>query len=501
MWFVCCSVTGDTSQPIEACRRYRACKQRKLRNYKKKYVAEIEKAFSENRSNLWPTINRMINKPFSSCNAPEKYAFHNYFEQISKPIEAKYFDKSVIQECMEFLQKYDMLKCNRLNCNLENDIINQNFTLNEITSAIDSLKNNKAPGTDCIPSEFFKQCKNQIAGDLVLLFNYFVEYKEFPDIWCEGVKSALFKSGDFHDLNNYRGITILPVIENIFEMAFYRRMMFVNEAFNKIDINNGGFLPGSRTSDNIFILNGLIQRQLAFGRNLYVCFVDFSKAFDMISRHILFYKLIKQGWHGRVIDTVRNLYSKITFRVERHGMLCPVISNSVGVNQGGVASGLFFRKFMADLHKYLKTECGICMSDTIIAYLLWADDLILLSDTEHGLQKQLDGLAKFCSRNHMIVNELKTKVMVFGKHSKCDVKFNECPIAVVQKYKYLGVIIRTISRISQDAFSEHYGYLCDKARKASFSSRRKLKSISPLPVKCMFSIFESLKKTCSIVWQ
>ena len=63
-------------------------------------------------------------------------------------------------------------------------------------------------------------------------------------------------------------------------------------AFAKVDETNGGFLKGRRTSDNIFILNGIIQKQLLLGRRLYVCFVDFSSAFDKINRHILFYKLM-----------------------------------------------------------------------------------------------------------------------------------------------------------------------------------------------------------------
>ena len=96
----------------------------------------------------------------------------------------------------------------------------------------------------------------------------------------------------------------------------------------------------------------------------------------------------------------------------------PPIANHVGVNQGGNVSGLLFRKYMADLSEYLYTEVGICLGDSIVAHLLWADDLILLSDSVNGLQKQLNGLFRFCSDNMMIVNEMKTKVMVYGPANK-----------------------------------------------------------------------------------
>ena len=43
-----------------------------------------------------------------------------------------------------------------------------------------------------------------------------------------------------------------------------------------------------------------------------------SEAFDLVNRHILFYKLMKQGYHGRVIDTLRSLYRK-TYLVSTGG--------------------------------------------------------------------------------------------------------------------------------------------------------------------------------------
>ena len=133
---------------------------------------------------------------------------------------------------------------------------------------------------------------------------------------------------------------------------------------------------------------------------------------------------MKGGWNGRVIDTLKDLYSKTCFRVKRGGKLSPLIPSLTGVNQGGVASGILFRKYLKDLDMYLKKEVGICIGETIIAHLLWADDLMLFSNTENGLQKQLDGLKLFCANNKMIVNETKTKLLVFGKDYSGNKSFN-----------------------------------------------------------------------------
>ena len=102
----------------------------------------------------------------------------------------------------------------------------------------------------------------------------------------------------------------------------------------------------------------------------------------------------------------------------------------------------------------------------VLVYLLWTDDLILFSDTPNGLQKQLNGLYTFCANNHMIVNEAKSKVVCFVKQAQFCVSFNHKEIEQVDRYKYLGNIIRRVDRHQQDIFADNYKYLCEQASKA-----------------------------------
>ena len=107
-----------------------------------------------------------------------------------------------------------------------------------------------------------KCLKDDLKHDLVDIFNYFIENRQFPKKWAEGIKSSIFKSGNRLDPNNFRGITVPRIFEKIFEQVIMNRLQFLNEAFDRIDQTNGGFLKGRRTSDNIFVLKGLIQKQL-----------------------------------------------------------------------------------------------------------------------------------------------------------------------------------------------------------------------------------------------
>ena len=427
--------------------------------------------------------------------SPEKNALFSYFKNLSKDVKAPYFTYDLENCAIEFLRQYDAGLIEPPADPLIHEILNRNFSDNEVLRAIESLKNNKCPGLDGIPSELFKAGKYKLVTILTIMYNYFLEFREFPRSWSEGLRIALFKSGDRLDPACQRGITIWPNVEKIFEICFNNRFDFINEAFDKIDQQNGGFLKGSRTSDNIFIVQGLIQRQLSLGQPLIICFVDFSKAFDLVNRNLLFYKLIQSGWGGRLIDTMRSLYRQTSFRLRHNGKISDSVSESIGVAQGGSASGNLFRKFLQDAKTYIKSRYGVVLNEfTLIAYLLWADDMVKFSNSVEGMQRLLDCLFEFCVKNHMVVNEVKTKCMVFGTKEIPTLTFNGVRIELVNSYKYLGNMISPIQRPLADIFSLNHDYLCNQARKAVFSMRLRTQNASPTSPKLQIKLFNALVK-------
>ena len=484
---------AERDTAMDVCKQYRAKKQLNKRTLRDRYTSSLRHALKNDKCRVWSTLDNMNNSNRHTNSEPHLIEFVHYFKQLDNPQQVNYFDKSYEEEAIKFINMYDENQYLNVGENsTELSVINANFTMLEIENAIDYLKNNKAPGVDIIPAEMIKYCKNILSSHIMNAFNYIIERREFPLSWCVGLKSSIHKAGKTKEVDNYRGITILPIFEKIFEIAVYKRLSFVNDAFMRVDENNGGFLPGRRTSDNLFIINGLIQRQILLGKSLVLCFVDFSKAFDLVNRDILFYKIMKSGWHGKVIDTLRNLYNKTSYKVKKDGWVSYLIKNVLGVNQGGVASGLLFRKYMADLDDYLNSKFGICIGEIIIVHLLWADDLILMAECVKGLQNLLNGLYAFCKKNLAIVNEVKTKCMVFGKIEKVEVYFNKQLIEQVQKYKYLGNIVKSIARINSCIFDSNTEYLCDKARKAIYAMANRTKCIKPVSPDIRMYMFNTL---------
>ena len=327
---------------------------------------------------------------------------------------------------------------------------------------------------------------------ITLLFNYILELGEFPDSWCEGLRNPIFKSGSRCSTKNYRGITVLPIFEKLFEILIQKRLEFIDTAFKMQDPHNAGFQKRSRTVDNIFFLKSLIEKQLIMGKNLIVIFVDFSRAFDRINRAILFYKINKLGLRGRLIGVLKSIYSKTSFRVKQGGRISDKVLELCGVNQGGNASPILFKKYMQDLISYLNEHTGVNMSTQLLVHRSWADDLFLVSTQTCDAQNQLNGLIRFCLPNQMVVNNVKTKVMTFGKPLAVNLEFNGTSLEVVQSYKSLGILINSTRTITGNVFKLHPDYLGGQAKKAAFTIFNKTKRIGSIPPKHMLYLYQSM---------
>ena len=133
---------------VHACREYKACKQKKQRKYANKCIEDIRHAFSTNRSNMWCTINRIGNENRVKAE-PSDNEFYEYFKDLSSQQDSDYFYDELENAAVEFWTEYDSdCKCESVKLSLIEEIINSNFTQEEIICAINSLKPNHSPGID-----------------------------------------------------------------------------------------------------------------------------------------------------------------------------------------------------------------------------------------------------------------------------------------------------------------------------------------------------------------
>ncbi|CAB4025220.1 RNA-directed DNA polymerase from mobile element jockey-like, partial [Paramuricea clavata] len=107
-------------------------------------------------------------------------------------------------------------------------------------------------------------------------------FGSFPDQWCEGLITPIFKSGDKNDTNNYRGICVTSCLSKFFCIILNERLNGYAQENDLVHPSQIGFQSGHRTADHIFTLKTLFDKHMSTNRNdkVYACFVDFKKAFD-----------------------------------------------------------------------------------------------------------------------------------------------------------------------------------------------------------------------------
>ena len=205
----------------------------------------------------------------------------------------------------------------------------------------------------------------------------------------------IFKKGDKNEASNYRGITLLSIIGKLFTRILNSRLNAWAEEYNIYVEAQAGFRKGMGTTDNIFILNSLITHSINQNERLYCAFVDFTKAFDFVVRDILWFKLIRLGVRGKMLNIIKSIYSSVKSRVKHDNTLSEPFTCNIGVRQGECLSPFLFAMYVNDFEAELAVKGieGINIGMLNLYILLYADDIILLGKTPEDLQKALSVLS------------------------------------------------------------------------------------------------------------
>ena len=267
------------------------------------------------------------------------------------------------------------------------DELNDEILCAEIFKACRELDIGKSGGPDFVLNEFFKYGVHEMISYLHKLFNVVFEKGYFPSKWTEGFIVPLHKKGDVNLVENYRGITLLSTLEKLFSRILNNRLVEWAEEYSVYVEAQAGFRKHMGTVENVFVLHGLITHLLNENKKLYAAFIDFTKAFDYVVRENMWSKLLKVGIRGKVINVIRSMYENIKSRVKSDNNLSNDFSCLLGVRQGECLSPFLFSMYVNDLEETLVSNNikGIEIGVLKMFLLLYADDIIIFSDTEYGL--------------------------------------------------------------------------------------------------------------------
>jgi len=168
-------------------------------------------------------------------------------------------------------------------------------SFHEISTAISHLKNNKAAGPDGIPAEIFKFGGYYLQHRLHHFILSVWSSRQVPQQWKDANIVTVFKrKGDRFVCGNSRGISLLSVAGKVLAQVLLRRLLS-----NVVDIvipeSQCGFRRNRSTTDTIFIARLLQEKCREQHCDLYMAFIDLTKAFDTVNRELLWDVLAKFG--------------------------------------------------------------------------------------------------------------------------------------------------------------------------------------------------------------
>ena len=159
---------------------------------------------------------------------------------------------------------------------------------------------------------------------------------------------------------------------------------------------------------------------------------------------MLFGILSKAGVPDNEINIIKNLYlqQKATVRYENETSQEMTIKR--GVRQGCILSLCLFNMYKEYLiREPLEEEKGINTNGQNITNIRYADDTIILAESEQQLQSMIDKLDATCEQYGMTMNAKKTKTMIVEKtpEKQCEVNVKGQRLTQVKQYNYLGTTV------------------------------------------------------------
>jgi hypothetical protein len=380
------------------------------------------------------------------------------------------------------------------------------ISLEELDDAKGVLKNGKKWGADLISYEMLKCIKNYNPNLLLKVLNYTLSNNATAHSWFISIIAPIHKKGSKMDPDNYRGISLISCLYKLLTAILNKRLGIFCKEKGILSIRQLGFVSGNRTSDAHLVLHNLINDYCHDkGRKLYSCFVDFSKAFDCIPRDVLFEKLRAKGITGKVFNLIKNIYMNEKCQVKIGQTLSSVFDANQGVRQGCILSPILFNIFISDLPEILdkaENEPAMIGNNTKISSILWADDLVMISESKDGLTKMLNDLLKFSAEHGLKINADKTKCMIFnktGRHFRCSIKCKDMTIETVREYKYLGFLVTPSGEVNSGILD-----LKSRALYAFVQMKKKLGDNFRNNVNTAIYLFDALVKPillyCSDFW-
>ena len=331
--------------------------------------------------------------------------------------------------------------------------------------SLNEIAEKSSSGVSLIPTKILKASINSIGPILVHLFNSCISLNKIPDAFKHAECIPLHKKGSMVDVNNYRGISILPPIAKLFEKLIAQQIRSYFE-------NNKLFFAGQHGFRKHFSCESALHELLSdLNKNQekklisILLFIDYRKAFDLISLKLLIRKLFHYGFNNDALDLVKCYFTNRKQHIKIQDIFSDEVDIDLGVPQGSVLGPLFFLIFINDLPFIMELLAKLFADDT--TFYKAGKDINQLIST---FVKDLEPLLLWCRMNKLDINFKKTYFMIVTRHRVSlpkSILVNGIEIEVVDRFKLLGVTLD-----SKLIFSSYVSSICGRVNSILYSIKR-----------------------------
>ncbi|KAH9261944.1 hypothetical protein BASA81_000600 [Batrachochytrium salamandrivorans] len=311
------------------------------------------------------------------------------------------------------------------------DILDQDFSWNQIAAALLQMSPRKAPGDDGITTAFYQAAlympantqegapPTPFARALLRVCGQVFASATIPRAWlCASIVSIDKKDGDPLNPGDKRGIALINVGLKLVCKVLQMRIERFVETNNLLSLRTG-WVPQAR------------------------------RAFDTVPVGALLWKLQNMGFPRRTLAFLKALYTSSSARARAGSLLSDPFPVQRGVRQGCPLSGLLFNLFINDILDGVApiTVPGLPRDTNPIRGLMYADDVAVFADSEQSLLAASTAIEQWANRWEMQFGVAKCGIISFTGHlaprldSPLDIRLHGQLVSRVESYRYLGVLI------------------------------------------------------------
>ena len=327
----------------------------------------------------------------------------------------------------------------------------------------DTIMNiNLKKSTIGIPQLCIKLAYNYISEALTLISNESLCQGIVPDSLKVSKVTPVDKGGSPTDKSNFRPISTLSALTQVFEKLVYKQFINYIEKHDILFQFQFGFRKGHSTAQAVSEIADSLRN--AIDSNLFTCgvFIDFSKAFDTVNHQILLKKLESYGIRGTPLKWFTSYLENRQQYVTVGHIDSPRQAMACGIPQGSTLGPLLFLLYINDLPNCSKN----------LIFRIFADDTNLfasafdLKDLETLINSELEKVKEWCDVNKLSINFSKTYYMIIKSSRKIsgnmEVKLQSvdgsCHLLRKKDHiKYLGVLID-----ESLSWKYHISYICSR---------------------------------------